>query len=432
MELSRRQVLGAAGAFGVTALLAGCAGLTGRRPGTGPNTIRFLAWGSVAEADAFRTLIDRFEQENTGVTVQLSLVPYQQMFTNMDALLASGTAPDVFRVDYGNLGVYSSQGQLLDMSPYFDRSAVDAFIPALWEAISYDGTPFGVPHQTDTTAVLFDTAALEAAGITSVPDTLESAWSWEEFAEVGTALRDTLDEGRFPFVVNWQQAGASRWLSWLFQAGGRFLDEDLTASAIDSDAGRRALDFTKSFFTEGLVPGNTSIKAAGYADTVFQSGRASMAFIGNFLLPDVEEFTPFEYAATFLPQDVRAASDLGGNALAATAQTGNPDLAAEFLAVMVREDSMRLWCEATTELPTLQSLVDTQLDFPIRPELMTVYTRQATSITPEDVQQLSSPAMAAITTVLTDELELAFVEDRSTDATLAALDSGIDDAAEAA
>ena len=62
------------------------------------------------------------------------------------------------------------------------------------------------------------------------------------------------------FIYDWQSAGAYRWLSWLFQAGGRLLGDDLKAPAIDSDAGRKAVEFTQSFFTKGGWPSNTSIK----------------------------------------------------------------------------------------------------------------------------------------------------------------------------
>ena len=69
-----------------------------------------------AEQAAFKALIEQFESEHDGAKVKLNVVPYDQMFSNIDAQLSSGDAPDIFRVDYGNLGVYSSQDQLLDLS----------------------------------------------------------------------------------------------------------------------------------------------------------------------------------------------------------------------------------------------------------------------------------------------------------------------------
>ncbi|MEX2441655.1 MAG: extracellular solute-binding protein, partial [Pontimonas sp.] len=94
-------------------VLSGCAGFGaggggGGEEGTG--VLTFTTWASDSEAVAFQALIEQFENENDGVTVELNVVPYSQMFEGIDAKLSSGTAPDLFRVDYGNLGVYSSQG----------------------------------------------------------------------------------------------------------------------------------------------------------------------------------------------------------------------------------------------------------------------------------------------------------------------------------
>ena len=39
-----------------------------------------------------------------------------------------------------------------------------------------------MPHQIDTTAVLYREDAFKAAGITDVPTVLDDAWTWDEFA----------------------------------------------------------------------------------------------------------------------------------------------------------------------------------------------------------------------------------------------------------
>ena len=71
-----------------------------------------------------------------------------------DAQLQSGTAPDVFRVDYGNLGVYSSQDQLLDLSSYFDDAAANAFIPAFWRAVQFDLPIIILSSRTDEAGIV--------------------------------------------------------------------------------------------------------------------------------------------------------------------------------------------------------------------------------------------------------------------------------------
>ncbi len=428
MTHSTKRLLGATALVMSSAMLAGCAGFGGpSSEEAGPDSITFTTWASESEEAAFRALIAEFEAANEGSTVELNVVPYDQMFSGIDAQLSAGDAPDIFRVDYGNLGVYSSQNQLLDLSPYFSDEEAAAFVPAMWEAVSYEGVPYGVPHQTDVSALLLNVQMLADAGITDIPDTPEEAWTWDEFAEVSEALRASLPADKYPFVYNWQLGGTSRWLSWLFQTGGSLVEDDLVTPAIDSPEGARALDFTKSFFENEWVPPTSSVKSSGYADSVFAEQTAAMAFVGSFLVPDMEYFNEFEWTATFMPVDERGATDLGGNALVATAESDSPDLAAEFLKFMVSEDAMASFCEQTNELPTLISLADADLEFVTRPDLMPIFVQQAAAIEPSDVRQLTSPYMAAIAVALQDQLELAFVGGQSTEDTLANISAAIEE-----
>jgi multiple sugar transport system substrate-binding protein len=414
----------------VTALaLGGCSGFGGGGDDDGDaDSLTFTTWASESEQAAFESLVDDFEATHEGTKIRLNVVPYDQMFSNIDAQLSSGDAPDIFRVDYGNLGVYSSQEQLLDLSDFFTDDEIEAFVPAMWEAVSFDGTPYGVPHQTDVSALLLNVPLLTAAGVTDIPATLEDAWTWEEFAGVADKLRVSLPAEQYPFVYNWQLGGTPRWLSWLFQAGGTLLDDDGTTAAIDSPEGAKALDFTRSFFEKGWVPPTSSVKSATYADSFFTEQTAAMAFAGSFLVPDIDNLADFEWTATPLPVDERGATDLGGNALVATAGTANPELAAEFLKFMANAENMTSFCAATNELPTRTDIDPASIEFAVRPDVMPVFVEQSTTIEPSDVKQLTSPYLAQISVSLQDQLEQAFVSGQSTGDTLSLISSGIDEA----
>ncbi|MGF2950058.1 ABC transporter substrate-binding protein [Microbacterium alcoholitolerans] len=432
MRIGNQRLVGIVGLGAASALvLSGCAGFGGGGSGAGDDqTLTFTTWGSEAEETSFKKLISDFEAEHEGVDIKLNVVPYDQMFSNIDAQLSSGDAPDIFRVDYGNLGVYSSQGQLLDLREYFTQDEIAEFTPAMWEAISYDGAPYGVPHQTDVSALLVNTAMLSDAGIdpSALPTTQEDAWTWEEFADVAEELRTALPADKYPFVYNWQLGGAPRWLSWLFQADGTFLDG--TTATIDSAEGAKALDFTKSFFENDWVPPTSSTKGTVYADSLFTEGTAAMAFIGSFLVPDIDYLAEFEWTAIPMPKDERGATDLGGNALVATKDTGNADLAAEFLKFMVSTEAMSEFCANTNELPTRIDLEGDAVEFKVRPDVMPVFVDQAATIEPQDVKQLTSPAMSAVNTALQDQLEAAFIGGQSTADTLAKLSTAIEEAAQ--
>lgn len=375
-------------------------------------TINFAFWGGTPEIAGFQYAKQVFEKANPGATVNLKNSPYSGFFSGIDRGIQSGTAPDVFRVDFTDLGKYTSKGALLDLSPYFTTAEAEAFLPALWDAIKYNGAPHGVPHEVDTSAVFYNKAALANAGITSVPDKLASAWSWEEFSGVATKLRQSLPDKKFPFAYNWTQAGAFRWLSWLYQDGGSLLTSDLKKCALPSDAATKAMDYTKSFFTNQWVPSTNTVKTSTYSSDFFQTQLVPMSFMGNFEVPSLVDpksgYKGGDWAATFLPQDVGTGSDLGGNAIVAVKGTKNPDLAAAFVKVFGSEDVMKHYCELTDELPTLKSLSAETLNYSVRPDVISVCAAQATTISTKIANESTVTAFADINSILQDQLELAF------------------------
>ncbi len=426
MDITRRALLGALGA-GSAALVAGCGGFStaGSKAAAGSDTLTFTTWGTDAELAGLRSAIAGFEKAHAGAKVALNAVPYEQMFTNIDAQIQAGNPPDVFRVPYYTFGSYAGRGQLLDLTPHLPAGFSDRFTPAAWAAVQGAGKPYGVPHHTDTSVILYNKAALASAGITSVPTAIDDAWTWEELTQVGSKLRATLPASKYPFAYNWQGNGVTRWLSWLFEADGRFLSPDLKSAAIDSEAGRQAVEFTKSFFTRKLVPANDTIKSSTYASDTWYSQTAAMVWSGAFAIPDATKTLDFEWGATFSPRGARSAGDFGGNALVATAKTTRPDLAASFLDFVTGTDAMRTFCAGASLLPTRRDLTTAGIEFAVRPELSPVFVKQAGSVRPEDSGQVASPSMSKIITVLKDQLDAAFAGGQSTEATVKNLSAGI-------
>jgi multiple sugar transport system substrate-binding protein len=428
LRVGRRSILAGAG----LAALSGCAGLTRRVSSTSRGSrdrLTVQVYGTDVETQVYARLADQFAAER-GVSVDLAVVPFADFATGIDSGLLSGTAPDVFRVDYPTMGLYAATDQLLDVTDPLAELADDVR-PALMGAVSHGERLYGVPQHVDTTALVYRPDVLRDAGVASVPDRPEDAWTWEEFAQVSDRLRDASPEGSSAFAVNWQAAGAFRWLTWLFMAGGHLYDEDLTSTVLVGDPGRRALEFTRSFFENGWVPETTSTKSPTYPDAQFTAGRLAMLFAGNFLVPAFAETigSRFEYAVTYQPRDVRRASELGGNAVVATRQAVNAELAAEFLVYLASPEAMRQFCEASVLLPTRDSLAAQDLDFAVGGDLMGVYADQVSTLEDRDVADVTTPTFAEVDVDLANELEETFLGGRSTDATLETLAEKVDAAA---
>ena len=380
-------------------------------------TLVFTTWGTAGEIASFKESIRAFEGANAGAKVQLREVPFEEIRQNIDAALEAGDAPDVFRVTYQDVGFYSSANALLDLSEDLPEGFGDDFIPGLWSAVQREGKPVGVPLHTDVSALVYNKELLEKAGISSVPDSLATAWTWDEFLDASRKIKQA-NPGKYAFGYNWQLAGSYRWLNWLYSAGGSMVDAKAEQSTLDSPEGRRTLEFFKTWSAEKLFPPSITPKG-NYPDEVFPSGAFGLLFTGNFLLGDLKKnIKKFEFGAMPLPRDKEAATDVGGNALVGTGATKKPRLAAAFLEFMVSEEQMRRFCVAAGTLPTRTSLSKQQLDYEVAPELFKVFTEQATTLQPDLVKATTLPKFTAINTVFTDELERLVRSGQSVDETL--------------
>jgi multiple sugar transport system substrate-binding protein len=224
----------------------------------------------------------------------------------------------------------------VDLGDLLPGSYGEGFTEALWTAVQFEDRPHGIPWHADVSALVYNREVFEWAGITSVADRLEDAWTWEEFLDVARRIRDRGGERVSAFGMNWQEAGAFRWLNWLYAAGGRMINDDATQATLEGSAEcRKTLEYFQTWFAERVTPANLTPRGA-YPSEVFPTERLGMISAGDFLLPTFDEsVTRFEYGATFLPRDQAAAT--GGTAIAVTRDSERPEVAASFARFMGEE-----------------------------------------------------------------------------------------------
>ena len=434
--LDRRSFIKVMGLTGTGVALAACGGGesdSGSQGGSGggqlSGTATLTTWGSDQEIAAFKKIAADFKAAR-GAEIKIEVLPYDQIRTVVDRRLQAHQAPDLFRVSYIDLGSYATSGALADLSGYMDESFGGAFLPALWAAVQTDGKPFGVPHHTDTSALAYNKSHFEKAGITDVPQSVDEAWTWEDFVEVLQKLKSA-NPGAAPFAFNYQLFGAYRWFNTLYQAGGTVLDDSLENPTLDTPQARKALEWTKSLYTDGLHAPSVLVKRPTYPDEIFPTQKISMIQAGDFLIPSLQDAigNKFEWGVTYLMKDAAAATDLGGNAVVVTAESKNIDAAAEFAKFLVTKENMQSFCEQTTVLPVRTDLVDAKLDFAARPDLMPVFQKQATTMPPGLVKVSTSRAFTGINQALIDNMDQYLSNpSASTDSVVQGLTSGIEKA----
>ncbi len=398
----------------VVAMLAGCAApaaapsesADGDSGGEEAIELTLAIGGGPGEFAGFQKIIDAFEAENPGVTVELLERPGQGFKEQIITELAAGEAADIIKVGFvGDFAFYADAGGTIDLSPYLEEGFSDDFYEAAWAISSYDGKPYGVPMVWDTHALFYNTDYVEQAGI-EVPQSIDECWTWEEFDDMSRAAMENSDAD-YGHAALWN---AKRWMLFLYGNGGQVLTDDLSASAINSDATVQTIEWMQNWYDEGLSPGSTSMKMSERAEELFMNGAIAFLISGSWHMPALrDQMTSMGWDVTYLPctpngQD----ADLGGNGLAVTKDSEHPELAAEFIKFATQTDNMREYASSAFFNPVRKSAME-GLEYPEFNEQMLLFSEVAATIDPHHASVQGMSVFPQIATIMADELDLAFV-----------------------
>lgn len=142
-------------------------------------SLHFLA--AQPQAGAAEILKERFGEE-TGATVEYTVVPYDQIQSTATLDVQSGAAEyDVYQFWYTSIGALAADGVLVDITDFISQSGVldeSDYLPEIYDPYTiFDGRRYGVPFDGDYHMLFYNVEILEDAGV-EVPTT------WDEYVDV--------------------------------------------------------------------------------------------------------------------------------------------------------------------------------------------------------------------------------------------------------
>ncbi|GAA3721670.1 multiple sugar transport system substrate-binding protein [Spinactinospora alkalitolerans] len=288
MRLSRRSLL-AGGAALAAASLAGCAREAGvADPMAGrstelpeePVTIDWLSQelSDNEGNDLRRTLIEAFHKRHPTITVRLVQVPptTDVRRTTLTTQIASGAVtPDVYLGDCAWPAQFAHHSLAMPLGMLSDGADFWSGYPdPIVTAVSYEDRAWAFPMYLDIAFLYYRADLLHKHG-------LEPPATWEELHRTAGRLTEAGDV-RYGFV--WQGASSEtltcNFAEMLADAGGALMDERAEEVLVDSDAGRRALEFMSGLVADGVSPAAVGTFAEEQAMTAFSGGQS--AFLRNW------------------------------------------------------------------------------------------------------------------------------------------------------
>ncbi len=221
-----------------------------------------------SEKDAFDKIVAAVKAANPGLTVNVTDVPFNNLFTNFETQAAAGAGPDLYIAPNDSLPTEARAGLLSDVS---DLSATLKAAPyntsdVAITASTVDGKMYEIPESMKAVELFYNNSVLTKAPVTTddwKADAKQLGWVygangggayylWGIFGSFGGKI--LADDGHCAATQNTGVADSLKWLQEMKAAGMHFYQNDSDAKA-------------------DLIAG----KIAGFIDGPWQSGDLSKA-----------------------------------------------------------------------------------------------------------------------------------------------------------
>ncbi|OUM43774.1 sugar ABC transporter substrate-binding protein [Arthrobacter agilis] len=321
----------------LTACGSGSSG-SGSDAADGDVTIEFAQWWEPELPDGeFRALIDTFEEENPGITVDLVSGPYASTKEQLFAGAASGTMPDVVGLDGAWVSDFAEQGVIADLTPLLEEAGFDD--SQLVSQVKVDDSTYMVPVVNFVYPMFTNDELLAEAGVDAPPETRS------EFADAAKSISDLDGDAAgwvLPLSLEAPNGVQNDVMSWAWASGGTMLDDgqpDLTNDDVTS-----AVEFIGGMWDDDVIaPGSFTMKEQDKVEE-FTNGRVGMMIDSLAHINLIRESNP---DLAFSISAVPAADDYTGErgipyaswGIGISENSENKDAAAKLVSFLMSEET---------------------------------------------------------------------------------------------
>ncbi|MBO7708958.1 MAG: extracellular solute-binding protein [Lachnospiraceae bacterium] len=236
----------------------------------GPNTNEWFL-GSGMDGSNF---VEKFEAENPDIKLNLDVVSWNDLYTEVDTRIGNKNAPDILNIDvFAN---YANDGLLLPVSDYCPEDLYQDFFPSFIEQSVIDDTVWAVPDLASARALFCNADIFEEVGI-DYPTT------WSELEDACQAILDYYEGEVYPWGIDMTtDEGQAAFAYYTWGNGGGFVDEN-GEWAVNSDENVEAINFALSLIDNGYTNPNPATQTRYDLQDMFAAGKLAMIIAPNQL-----------------------------------------------------------------------------------------------------------------------------------------------------
>jgi alpha-1,4-digalacturonate transport system substrate-binding protein len=340
----KRRLILTAGTAGAAALpLSACGFIGGGDDEGDAKTVKFWLSGDANQGGGFQKMADKYFEE-TGVTVDIDDIPYDDFNTRLRNAAQADGLPDLARV------------QALDplwMNQLEDLGDIASDV-GIMENLVTENQEGAVPtFLTDLTAVglYVNKSLFDQAGV-AYPTTPDQIWTWDEFIAAVKEVKAATG-ARYGLVMD-PSSHRLRAMMYQFGSNGFVLGDDCTYST-DEAATTAALQFFADINDDDVMPRSVWVSGDD-PNALFKSGQVAAYYSGSWQVADFQaNIADFEWASAIMPAQTRRATNLGGGYV--VVYKGEKSQAAlDFINWLFTAENYTEICEISGFLPVVQGL----------------------------------------------------------------------------
>jgi multiple sugar transport system substrate-binding protein len=359
-QVTRRQFLRTVGHGGLA--VAGGAVLAGiGRDGFAPAAALPLLnpEGKSLREVALKEILGKFKAQ-TGITVTVQTLPWQELGTKLIAAVQAGNPPESSRVNIYTLKMILKADALVNLDPYLQKTFPDAqrkdFIVDFTAPVVVNGSKWSMQIETTPKALFIRKDWLAKAGLTT-PKT------WAELVEVGKAVTGG---GKWGYMFNASKTQLNQ-VETIFQPhihgrGGQVLDAS-GKGAFNSEAAVKSYQFLSDcVHKHKITPAQVIAMTYDEVTDAFKAGRVAMIQEGSHRYSDLVKAIGAEnLEIAKLPSDdpkVPSPTIITGWGFGIPRGSKHPDAAWEYLKYYIGPEAQEINARVAGSLPTRKSVLE--------------------------------------------------------------------------
>jgi len=254
----------------------------------GSGGIHLSFWNGLTGSDGatLSDMLGGFVKDHPEISVTMEEIPWNTLYTKLQAAFVAGTPPDVFILHASEIPQFASYGVLMDLSSWYSDKGgffpVDDISDITRNGMNYDGVTYGIPLDNHGRGLWINKGAFAKAGLdpAMTPPTDFDGWvALFQKLTIDVNGKNAADPAFDPTNVAQWGFAVGEWprvnfLASLVQNGGSFASEDGKTVTVNSPAGVAALQQ----FIDLVYKYHVSPPAAGF-DTWQGFGAGTLAVL---------------------------------------------------------------------------------------------------------------------------------------------------------